>query len=95
MKYNVHISLIREPLALRIEGVRRSLQPLQEQLRHTVKVSRRQILRYTVLTYEQNIVEDVVQLPTRTAIRPDLVQRISRLANAYMENIGDKGLVSQ
>ncbi|GJE85757.1 mitochondrial inner-membrane-bound regulator, SLS-like protein [Phanerochaete sordida] len=77
IKYNVHISLIREPLALRIEGVRRSLRPLQEQIRTVIK----------------NIVEDVVQLPTRTAIRPDLVQRISRLANAYMENIGDKGLV--
>jgi len=33
------------------------------------------------------------ELPTRRSIPPDLVQRISRLAGAYVENYGDEGKV--
>ncbi|KIP12467.1 hypothetical protein PHLGIDRAFT_124010 [Phlebiopsis gigantea 11061_1 CR5-6] len=76
-KYKVHISLVREPLALRIEGLRGSMKKLKDVLNSATK----------------NFVEESVQLPTRVPIRADLVQRISRLADAYIENIGDKGLI--
>ena len=38
MKFNSHISLIREPLALRIEGFRGPLRALQEELRARIRV---------------------------------------------------------
>jgi hypothetical protein len=47
-----------------------------------------------ILKTIQSITEDTIRLPTRTPIRPDLVQRISRLAGAFIENIGDEGLVT-
>ena len=37
--------------------------------------------------------EETIQLPTHAPIRADLVQRISRLAGAFVENIGYKGKV--
>lgn len=44
-------------------------------------------------TVLQGVVEDTIQLPTHAPIEPELIQRISRLAGAYAENIGSTGLV--
>lgn len=41
----------------------------------------------------QSIIEEMFELPTKRPINQDLVQRISRLADAYIENIGDGCLV--
>ncbi|CCL98990.1 uncharacterized protein FIBRA_00998 [Fibroporia radiculosa] len=77
LEYNVHISLATHPLALRVEGLRGALSKLSD---HLTKVKR-------------SIIEEVFQLPTKIPIRPDMVQRISRLAEAYLENIGTEGMV--
>ncbi|KAH9947903.1 hypothetical protein B0H21DRAFT_736078 [Amylocystis lapponica] len=76
MTYNVHISLTTEPLALRVEGLRGSLKQLSE---------------YIVQSRRCEIVEVYIDLPTKEPIRPDMVQRISRLAGAYLQNIGSRG----
>ncbi|EGN97497.1 hypothetical protein SERLA73DRAFT_75173 [Serpula lacrymans var. lacrymans S7.3] len=77
MQYNVHISLTSDPLALRVEGLRGSLKQLSEH----------------ISLLKKDIVEEVVELPVKRPIRHDLLQRISRLANAYVENIGFKGKI--
>ena len=37
--------------------------------------------------------EETYQLSTHSGVPPDLVQKISRLASAFIENIGSDGLV--
>lgn len=76
-QFNVHISLDRNPLSLRIEGLRGRSQNLVQKLRSLTK----------------DMVEDTFQMPIRTPIRPDLIQRISRLAGAYIENVGQHGVI--
>ncbi|KAL6310056.1 hypothetical protein BKA93DRAFT_722239 [Sparassis latifolia] len=77
MEFNVHISLTTNPLALRVEGLRGSLDRLSQ--------------RITFI--EQDITSETMELPTKTPVRQDLVQRISRLAGAYLENVDHKGKV--
>ncbi|KAG2350473.1 hypothetical protein BDR05DRAFT_993870 [Suillus weaverae] len=75
MQYNVHISLASNPLALRVEGLRGTMKQLTEHLSELKK----------------GIIDEIVELPSKQPIRQDLVQRISRLAGAYVENLGHKG----
>lgn len=42
----------------------------------------------------QGIVDEIYQLPISTPLPSHLIQRISRLAGAYLENLGQKGKVS-
>ncbi|KAI0931918.1 hypothetical protein AcV5_004709 [Taiwanofungus camphoratus] len=77
MEYNVHISLVAHPLALRVEGLRGSLKQLNEH----------------ITSLKKDILEETLELPAMTPIRSDMVQRISRLAGAYLENIGSRGKV--
>ncbi|KAG2044734.1 hypothetical protein BDR03DRAFT_937124 [Suillus americanus] len=77
MKYNVHISLASNPLALRVEGLRGTMKQLTEHLSELKK----------------GIIDEIVELPSKQPIRQDLVQRISRLAGAYVENLGHKGKI--
>ncbi|KII93548.1 hypothetical protein PLICRDRAFT_171287 [Plicaturopsis crispa FD-325 SS-3] len=77
LDFNVHISMTPKPLALRAEGVRGSLKALTERIEEL----------------KEDIVEDRFELPNRKPIRPELVQRISRIAGAYVENVGDVGQV--
>ncbi|KAH7931101.1 hypothetical protein BV22DRAFT_1053839 [Leucogyrophana mollusca] len=77
MQYNVHISLVANPLALRVEGFRGALKELTEHMS----------------ALKKGIIEEIVELPTKRPIRQDLVQRISRLAGAYVENLGFKGKI--
>ncbi|KAJ3554628.1 hypothetical protein NM688_g3008 [Phlebia brevispora] len=77
MKYNVHISLTGAPLALRAEGLRGDIKALEERIRDIKK----------------GVVEETFQLPTHTPIEPALIQRVSRLAGAFIENVGSKGLI--
>lgn len=77
MRYNVHISLASNPLALRVEGLRGTMKQLTEHLSELKK----------------GIIDEIVELPSKQPIRQDLVQRISRLAGAYVENLGHKGKI--
>ncbi|KAG0708968.1 hypothetical protein DFH29DRAFT_889946 [Suillus ampliporus] len=77
MQYNVHISLASNPLALRVEGLRGAMKQLTEHLSELKK----------------GIIDEIVELPSKQPIRQDLVQRISRLAGAYVENLGHKGKI--
>lgn len=77
MQYNVHISLASSPLALRVEGLRGTMKQLTEHLSELKK----------------GIIDEIVELPSKQPIRQDLVQRISRLAGAYVENLGHKGKI--
>ncbi|KAI0830635.1 hypothetical protein BC628DRAFT_1416167 [Trametes gibbosa] len=69
--YDVHISLRRNPMALRVEGTQGALRDLTEH----------------ILTLKQGFVEELYDLPSPVAIPQDMVQRISRLASAYLENV--------
>ncbi|RDX50400.1 hypothetical protein OH76DRAFT_1380349 [Lentinus brumalis] len=69
--YNVHISLRQKPLGLSVEGSRASVRELTEHL----------------LAVKQTFVEEWFTLPSPMPIPTDMVPRISRLAQAYLENI--------
>ncbi|PCH33832.1 hypothetical protein WOLCODRAFT_62495 [Wolfiporia cocos MD-104 SS10] len=75
--FNVHISLVSKPLGLRVEGIKAALKQISEHIGDVKK----------------SIIEESVQLPTEAPIRPDMVQRISRLAGAFLQNSDDKGTV--
>ncbi|KDQ63655.1 hypothetical protein JAAARDRAFT_169728 [Jaapia argillacea MUCL 33604] len=77
IQYNVHISLASNPLALRVEGLRGALKDISER----------------IVSLKKGIAEETLQLPSKTPLPQDLVQRISRLAGAYIENVGGKGKV--
>ncbi|KAG8219894.1 hypothetical protein J3R82DRAFT_888 [Butyriboletus roseoflavus] len=77
MQYSVHISLTSNPLALRVEGLRGSLKGLTEY----------------ISSFKKGIIDEIFELPTGHLIRPDLLQRISRLSGAYVENHGNRGKV--
>ncbi|KAH8102497.1 hypothetical protein BXZ70DRAFT_1006415 [Cristinia sonorae] len=70
-EFNVHIALQQQPMALRVEGVRNSLRGITERI-HSLK---RDILTKTVC------------LPNNTSIPDNLMQRISRTVDAYVQNI--------
>ncbi|KAG9314451.1 hypothetical protein JVU11DRAFT_5248 [Chiua virens] len=77
MQYNVHISLTASPLALRVEGLRGSLKGLSEY----------------ISSLKKSIIDEIFELPTGRPVQPDMLQRISRLAGAYVENHGNRGKV--
>ncbi|OCH96202.1 hypothetical protein OBBRIDRAFT_883448 [Obba rivulosa] len=74
---NVHIALLTHPLSLRVEGLRGALKRLRDR----------------VTDIKESIVEVTFQLPSRQAIRPDMIQRISRLGGAYIENLDTEGKI--
>ncbi|KAI0673458.1 hypothetical protein C8Q78DRAFT_1076468 [Trametes maxima] len=69
--FDVHISLRRQPMALRIEGTRGTLKELADH----------------IVVLRKSFMEEVYDLPSPIAIPPDMIQRISRLAAAYIENV--------
>ncbi|KAF9240874.1 hypothetical protein BU15DRAFT_73727 [Melanogaster broomeanus] len=77
MQYNVRISLTSNPLALRVEGLRGALKELTEHMS----------------LLKKGIIDKIFELPTGRPIRPDLIQRISRLAGAYVESHGNRGKI--
>ena len=95
MKYNVHISLKPTPLQLKIEGVKRCVDPLIAHLKKLTEVSARSIfsLASRKSHFDQDMVEDTFELPTLTPIRSDLIQRLSRLTCAFIQNTGEGGRV--
>lgn len=107
--FNVHIALTRIPshelgkkeseiYRLQVEGVTTSLKALSSHITAVKNVCRfpliQQIHSSKVFPRVQSIVEDVFDLPGRKTISQDLVQPISRLANAYVDNLEGKGTVS-
>ncbi|KAI6044928.1 hypothetical protein EDC04DRAFT_2637621 [Pisolithus marmoratus] len=77
IQYNVHISLVPDPLALHVEGLRGALKQLTEHID----------------TLRKDIKDEIFELPTRRSIPQALIQHISRMAGAYVENYGDGGKV--
>ncbi|KAI0068378.1 hypothetical protein BV25DRAFT_1846382 [Artomyces pyxidatus] len=75
--YNVHVSLTDKPLALRVEGVRDSLKRVEEHL----------------LEIKKSILDESFVVPSKKPVRQDLLQRISRIVGAFMENIDGEGKV--
>ncbi|KAI0331950.1 hypothetical protein GY45DRAFT_1299916 [Cubamyces sp. BRFM 1775] len=69
-EYDVHISLRRKPMGLRVEGTRGSLRGLAEHID----------------ALKKSFVQETYTLPIPAPIPPSLVQRISRLSGAYLEN---------
>ena len=41
----------------------------------------------------QAIIEETTDLPMKAPLSQEMVQQVSRLANAYIENLGNKGKV--
>lgn len=77
LAYNVHISLASNPLALRVEGVHNALNRLTEHL----------------ASVRQRIVSEEYRLHSNTSLSSDMIQRISRLSGAFVENVGLDGLL--
>ncbi|EIN14190.1 hypothetical protein PUNSTDRAFT_56632 [Punctularia strigosozonata HHB-11173 SS5] len=75
--FNVHISVSTSPLALRVEGVRKSMRALTTHI---------QALKTT-------FVEGTFDLPTPVPLPESLVQRISRISAAFIENVDNGGKV--
>ncbi|KAI0002074.1 hypothetical protein BJV77DRAFT_33648 [Russula vinacea] len=74
--YNVHISVKRNPLAIYLEGTRESIRAAQE----------------CVDVVRKSIVEDIVDTPFAHPVSQEVLQRVSRLSGAFVENIGDQKL---
>ncbi|KZP31227.1 hypothetical protein FIBSPDRAFT_945253 [Athelia psychrophila] len=75
--FNVHISVNRDPLSLRVEGLMPSLKALAQY----------------ITTVKKSIVEDIIKIPGGKPINVDLLQPISRLSGAYVENTTASGVV--
>lgn len=94
LTYNVHISLTTHPLALRVEGFRGSLKRLTEHIESVKQVCTTSDAFVTYAhCFAQSIVHETYQLPTKVRIPQDIVQQISRLAGAFLENMKPDGMV--
>lgn len=76
-QFNVHVSLVQNPLALKVEGVREALNGVRDHIQNIKK----------------NVIEETFEVLTKTPIRHDLLQTISRLTGAFVENIGTNGQI--
>ncbi|KIY45483.1 hypothetical protein FISHEDRAFT_76662 [Fistulina hepatica ATCC 64428] len=72
MKYNVHVRFEANPVSMTVEGVKVSLDALEEELH----------------SFKKDVVQEVFQLPTQRETRSDLLRRISRMTTALAESIG-------
>ncbi|KAG7450406.1 uncharacterized protein BT62DRAFT_927706 [Guyanagaster necrorhizus] len=70
-KYKVQMSFSSNPLSLKVSGLRVHLNQLSEH----------------VLRFKESIRDEIYHLPTKLPIRADLLQRVSRLAGAFTENL--------
>ncbi|PBK77183.1 hypothetical protein ARMSODRAFT_949084 [Armillaria solidipes] len=75
-EYKVQMSFSSNPLALKVSGLRVHLKQLSEH----------------ILRFKESIRDEVYQLPTKLPIRGDLLQRVSRLAGAFTENL-ENGMI--
>ncbi|KZT75163.1 hypothetical protein DAEQUDRAFT_23709 [Daedalea quercina L-15889] len=75
--YQVHVSLSTDPFALSVEGVRGALKKVAERID----------------SIKESITEAVFPLPIKAPVRPYMLQRISRLTGALLENLGSQGTV--
>ncbi|KAH8120394.1 hypothetical protein DFH11DRAFT_59568 [Phellopilus nigrolimitatus] len=75
--YNVHMSVSPNPLSIQIEGSKGSLRRLEALIAERKKA----------------IIEEIVELPSKTPFTPNHLQHLSRIADAYIENVGHKGKV--
>ncbi len=74
-------------MALQVEGSRGALREVAERLLILKKVCCTECPLNKYLCSFQSFVEETYDLPFPVAIPPDMVQRISRLASAYLENV--------
>ncbi|KAK0198481.1 hypothetical protein F5146DRAFT_1158701 [Armillaria mellea] len=75
-EYKVQMSFSSNPLALKVSGLRVHLKQLSEH----------------ILRFKESIRDEIYQLPTKLPIRGDLLQRVSRLAGAFTENL-ENGMI--
>lgn len=75
-KYNVHISVKRNPLAIYLEGSRESLKAVEKHVEDVQK----------------SIVEDIVDTLSEHPVSQEVLQRTSRLSGAFVENAGSQKL---
>jgi hypothetical protein len=87
----VHISVKRNPLAIYLEGSRESIRAAQKYV-DDVRKARYCfcVTVFIILTGQQGIVEDIVDTPFAHPVSQEVLQRISRLSGAFVENIGDQ-----
>ncbi|KAK0478525.1 hypothetical protein IW261DRAFT_1483897, partial [Armillaria novae-zelandiae] len=78
-EYKVQMSFSSNPLALKVSGLRVHLKQLSEAYNTFQRVFK-------------SVRDEVYQLPTKLPIRGDLLQRVSRLAGAFMENL-ENGMI--
>ncbi|KAF9499754.1 hypothetical protein BDN71DRAFT_1441325 [Pleurotus eryngii] len=76
-KYDVHMTLSSNPLSLNASGRRGSLEKLTERIN----------------SITANVQENIFDLPSRTPLSSSLLQRISRLTGAFVENFGKPGTI--
>lgn len=75
-RYNVHISVKRNPLAIYLEGSRESVEAVEKYVGDVRK----------------SIVEDIVDTPSAHPVSQEVLQRVSRLSGAFVENAGSQKL---
>lgn len=90
MKYQVHITLSKNPLCLRVEGLRGSLDLLSRHVNGLLTAWLTFSELGSRLIVHQDIQEDVFLLPTNQSISSAALQQISRLSVAFVENVGFK-----
>ncbi|KAF8898633.1 hypothetical protein BD779DRAFT_1484892 [Infundibulicybe gibba] len=73
-KYNVHISLSANPLCLKVEGLRGSLDKLGQHIKNL----------------NDCIKSESFNLPNKSHLRADILQRISHLSGVFTESIDSK-----
>lgn len=93
-EFRVRISLEANPLALRVRGPHNRLDALEERLNERLEVRRSSLPAGLELdpTPAQAIVSETLYSGSAKGIRPDLLQTVSRLGGAFVENLG-KGKV--
>ncbi|KAL0951055.1 hypothetical protein HGRIS_007794 [Hohenbuehelia grisea] len=74
-KYDVHITLSSNPLSLKVTGLKSSLEKLGRYMR----------------SMKKDIQQTIFDIPSGKSLSSDLLQRVSRLAGAFVENFGGGG----
>ncbi|KAI0271344.1 hypothetical protein BC834DRAFT_966842 [Gloeopeniophorella convolvens] len=75
-KFNVYISVKPNPLAVYVEGSRESVREIESHISNVLK----------------DMVEDIFEVPSKQSISKEVLQSVSRMAGAFVENIEGRKL---
>ena len=79
------------PLAIYLEGSRESVREAERHVDGVKKVRYIFVfVFYDILIYQQGIIEDTIDTPFTQPVSQELLQRISRLSGAFVENAGNQ-----